>query len=73
MLRNGGKKQITMSFNYSRNRYWYLPITDPEFENTYMQYQRGLQIFKKCLLVISLGDMHTDKMHYKLIAKVLNI
>jgi hypothetical protein len=68
------KKQITMSFNYSRNRYWYLPITDPEFENTYMQYPEGnYKYSKKCLLVISLGDMHTDKMHYKLIAKVLNI
>lgn len=68
------RKQVTMSFNYKGNRYKYVSITDTEFENTYLQYPEGNYNYQeKCLLVISLGDIHKDKNHYKLIAKVLNI
>lgn len=68
------RKQVTMSFNYNGNRYWYVRITDTEFENTYLQYPEGNYNFQEnCLLIVSLGDIHTDKKHYKLIAKVLMI
>lgn len=67
------RKQVTMSFNYNGNRYWYVSITDTEFENIYLQYSDGNYNYQeKCLLIVSLGDIHKDK-HYKLIAKVLNI
>ncbi|CQR73278.1 hypothetical protein SOV_50600 [Sporomusa ovata DSM 2662] len=67
------KKKVTLSFNYNGNRYRYMSITDTEFENTYLQYQKGNYKYNQdCLLVISLGDIHTDQMHYKIIAKVLN-
>jgi hypothetical protein len=66
------RKQITMSFTYKENRYRYISITDTEFENTYIQYSEGNYNYQgRCLLVISLGDIHKDKKHYKLIAKVL--
>ncbi|OPX85320.1 hypothetical protein [Pelotomaculum sp. PtaB.Bin117] len=69
------KKKVTMSFNYSGNRYWYIRLTDTEFENIYLQYQDGNYNYReKCLLVVSLGDVNPkDNKHYKLIAKVLNI
>lgn len=68
------RKQVTISFNYNGNRYWYVRITDTEFENQYLQYPEGNYNYQEdCLLVISLGDMHKDKKHYKLIAKVLTI
>lgn len=66
--------QVTMSFNYNGNRYKYIPITDGQFLNIYQQYPEGNYNYQEdCLLVMSLGDLHTDKKHYKLIAKILNI
>lgn len=67
--------QITMSFDYNGNRYSYLSITDPEFEQKYAQYLDGSYNYREdCLLVISLGDIYpTNGKHYKLIAKVINI
>jgi hypothetical protein len=68
------RKRVTMSFTYNGNRYRYVPITDIEFENTFLQYPEvNHKLKEKCLLVVSLGDLHTDRKHYKLIAKVLNI
>ncbi len=68
-------KKVTMSFNYSGNRYWYVRITDTEFENIYLQYPDGNYNYrKKCLLAISLGDIYVKKKnHYKLIAKVIEL
>jgi len=49
-----------MSFNYSGIRYWYVSITDTEFENIYLQYPDGNYNYREnCLLVVSLGDMYT--------------
>jgi len=65
-------KQVTLSFNYSGNRYWYIRITDTKFENMYLKYPEGNYSFMEdCLLVISLADVHKDGKHYKLIAQVL--
>ncbi|MCG9966891.1 hypothetical protein L9W92_02305 [Pelotomaculum terephthalicicum JT] len=63
---DNGKKKVTMSFNYSGIRYWYVSITDTEFENIYLQYPDGNYNYREnCLLVVSLRDMYTDKKHYK--------
>lgn len=69
------KKKVTMSFDYGGNRYWYIRITDPEFESTYLQYPDGNYRYqRKCLFVVSLGDVYSqDNKHYKLIAKVIDI
>jgi hypothetical protein len=68
------RKKATMSFNYNGNRYWYVRITDTEFENSYLQYNDGNYNYRqKCLLVVSLGDINPrDGKHYKLISKVIN-
>lgn len=61
-----------MSFDYNGIRYWYIRITDSEFEGVYMQYPEGNYNYREnCLLVVSLGDKYKDNKHYKLIAKVL--
>lgn len=69
------KKKVTMSFDYGGNRYWYIRITDPEFESTYLQYPDGNYRYQReCLFVVSLGDVYSqDNKHYKLIAKVIDI
>jgi hypothetical protein len=67
-------KQATLSFNYSGSRYWYIRITDTDFERNFLDYPEGNYNYNvPCLFVISLGDKHTDDKHWKLIAKVLYI
>lgn len=68
----GQDKQVTVSFDYAGHRYWYIRITDTEFEAKFAHYSDGNYRFGiPCLFVISLGDMHTDGRHWKLIAGVL--
>lgn len=65
-------KQVTTSFAYNGNRYWYIRITDTAFERKFLDYAEGNYHYSNpCLFVISLGDKHTDNKHWKLIASVL--
>lgn len=67
-------KQVTTSFDYNGKRYWYIRITDTDFERKFLGYPEGNYHYgDPCLFVISLGDKHTDDKHWKLIAKVLYI
>lgn len=67
-------KQVTTSFDYNGKRYWYIRITDTDFERKFLGYPEGnYNYYVSCLFVISLGDKHTDNKHWKLIARVLNI
>jgi len=63
-----------MSFTYNGYLYNYIPVTDTEFENTYLKYQDGNYNYQEdCLLVISIEDIYErDMRHYKLIASILN-
>ena len=68
------RKQVTTSFDYAKERYWYIRITDTEFEERFSHHPEGNYGFKTpCLFVISLGDENTDNKHWKLIASVIYI
>lgn len=66
-------KKITMAFTYNGRRYRYFSITDT-FGKEFLNNNVGEYIILgDFILIVSLGELHTDNKHYKLIAKVYRV
>lgn len=67
------QKKVTISFNYNGHRYKWIPITDTDFKNRYLQMnENNYSIRRPIYLVLSLGVCNpNDGCHYKLVATVL--
>lgn len=65
------KKRVKMSFDYNGVRYWYLTITDIEYEQRFLSMDVNNYTLKNgALIVVSLGECYNDN-HSKLIATVI--
>jgi hypothetical protein len=70
---DNGSKSITLCFNYNGQYYNYFRFTDG-FDKNYSDKCDGLYtLLGEFGLVISLGELHTDGKHYKLIAKLFEL
>ncbi|MEL1135056.1 hypothetical protein AAC978_07710 [Desulfitobacterium sp. THU1] len=64
-------KKVTMSFYYNQRLYSYLRVTDPDFEEEYLDRAEGTySLGNNAMLVISLGENYHGA-HYKLISGVI--
>ena len=64
------KRKVQGRFRFGGTRYG-LWVTDPDYEQEYLQRPDGIYRLGECFLTISLGGPHTDGFSYKLIAAII--